>query len=339
MLSNILDKIERFQSKKIMVLGDLILDRYTIGTCDEISTESPTPIIKVMEQRYNPGGAGNAAVNLKTLGSNPYLIGIIGDDEEGEKLVQILEKYGIKNSGIFYSQNLRTVFKERIMARGQHVVRVDHCDKIENNQEHYDFLFAQFQQNLDSVDIVVISDYAKGTLSEELIKNIINKCKDNKKWLIVDPRPKHTLAYRQSSFITPNFEEACGMVRKLDPQRLSHSGRSLDEARIISSILSERLESKIISTLSELGMFYCDFANKCSEHFPTYKREVRDVSGAGDTVVAALAVGLSNDLTISEAIYFANHAAGVAVEKSGVQPVSLEEAVRDIILHNTNQKK
>lgn len=325
MVKDLIEKIKGFTPKKIFVTGDLILDEYTIGECKRVNPEAPVLVVDVAQKKQNPGGAGNTAVNIKKLGSIPYLTGILGQDALAETFIKELKKREINYLGIFLSPYCKTVFKERIVASNQQLLRIDYHDKIPDLKEHSDFIYSEFNENLSHSNIFIISDYAKGTLSEDLIKNIINACREKEKTIIIDPRPEHTDAYKNASLITPNFKEACVMSR-LD------IAFSIENAEKLAKTLYEKLNSGIILTLSELGMLY--YNGDLCKHFPTFKREVRDVAGAGDTVVAALAVGLANNLSTEEAVIFANHAGGVKVQKAGVQPVSLDEIVEDIKFHN-----
>jgi len=324
-MENLIKKIKKFESKKILVIGNLILDQYTLGTSSSLSPEAPVPDIEVTEDRYNSGGAGNTAVNIKTLGSEPYLIGIIGADDLGKKLGLGLRNRYVGSSGILCSGVTETLLIQRIVSSGQQIARVKRNKQIPETEEHSNHICKEFYRNLESSDVVVISDYAKGTLSEQVIKEIISASREKNKQIIIDPKPQHALAYKNASIITPNFKEACDMTgKKLE--------LSVDNAAKLARILYKKLNLDIVLTIAEHGILLYNQDGK--QHFPTHKREVRDVGGAGDTVVASLAVGLSNNLSLEEAVDFANHAGGVAVEKSGVQPVFLEEIIGDIELHH-----
>ncbi len=321
-MEELIRKIKQFKPRKILVIGDLILDKYTSGKARRISPEYDVIDLDVSETRYNPGGAGNTAVNINTLNSEPYLLGILGSDHRAEIFKRELEQRGINSSGILTIKG-RTILKERFLGRNP-LLRVNYDDSVPATQEDYESLFTSFSEQISFSSLAIISDYAKNTLSKNLIQKIIQLCIEQRKQVVIDPRPMHADAYKNASYITPNFEEACKMVGKEMP-------RTLENAELMTKILSERLNSVIILTLDKDGMlFYKDKP----KHFPIYQREVRDVSGAGDTVVSAIAVGLANKLNLEEAISFANHAAGVKVEKLGVQPVLLEEVVKDLELHN-----
>jgi D-beta-D-heptose 7-phosphate kinase/D-beta-D-heptose 1-phosphate adenosyltransferase len=337
MPKTLIHKIQSFTPKKIAVIGDLVLDKYTIGKADRLSQEAPVPILTVTEETHNAGGAGNTAVNIQTLGSIPYLIGIIGKDEASESFIESLAKYGVSYNGIFKSQYSRTITKERVVCN-QQMLRIDRNDKIAHNQEHYDFMAPEVLRAVKENDIFVISDYGKGTLSTEFIKEIITLCNSKQKTVIVDPRPKNKDAYHNATFITPNFNEAYEMSKE---EISREKDNVLEDAFTLGLSLKRDLNSSVILTLSENGICFIprykpehEIYRTVTTHYPTYPRQVRDVSGAGDTVVAALAVGLANNLSIEESIMFANHAAGVKVQKSGVQPVSLDEVVEDIRFHN-----
>lgn len=319
--------IHRFTSNKILVIGDLILDKYTLGECNRISPEAPVPVLNVRERRYALGGAGNTAANIKSLGSEPYLVGILGVDGGAGIFKKQLKAKGIDSSGVFSSSYTDTIIKERLVAmkpKMQQFCRLDYNDRIEYHNKHCEHILDRIMHT--NTRVVVISDYAKGTLPDSLIREVVEYCKKNNKTLIIDPRPQHTSCYENASFITPNFKEACEMIKKNYEENLENAVRLAKE-------LSEELRTKTILTMAENGILFCDSLSY--EHFKTFKREVSDVSGAGDSVVAALAVGLANKLDVSSAIYFANHAGGVKVEKAGVQPVSLDEVIRDINLHNS----
>ena len=329
MPKELIKKIKEFKQKKILVIGDLILDKYTIGISERLSPEAPVPIINVTEEIYSLGGAGNTALNIKTLGSNPYLIGILGNDNEARIFEEKLKENKISYN-IVFSKNSKTIKKERVIAKRafsqkQQIVRKDYNDHISLDLKSEKQILNNFIKNLEA-DIIVVSDYGKGTLSYKLLQeNIIPLCKENKKIIIIDPRPKNKLFYKNSSFITPNFSEACEISNLYLPFEVKNAGK-------IAKKIYEDLNANVVLTMSEKGIYF--YSEKFQKYFSTFEREVSDVSGAGDTVVAALAVGLANNLNYDKAILFANHAGGVKVEKFGVQPVSLEEIINDIKLHN-----
>ncbi|MEM3405623.1 MAG: PfkB family carbohydrate kinase [Candidatus Pacearchaeota archaeon] len=323
-MKNLIEKIKNFKSKKILVIGDLILDEYIEGYSERLSPEAPVPVINFQKQVYCLGGAGNTSLNIKKLNSEPILIGVLGNDKESKIFKNLLENNEIKYNYILTSKNNRTINKERIISNNQQICRIDKNDKIILSKKEEKYLINSFYDNLDS-DVIVISDYGKGTVTKYLLKVIIEEGNKTKKTIIIDPKPKNTLYYKNASFITPNYKEAQEML-KLNFQF------NLQNAEILAEKLYRFLNSNVLLTLSENGIYY--YSKKLKKHFPTHKREVRDVSGAGDVVVASLAVGIANKLKIKDSIFLANHAAGVKVQKYGVQPVSLEEVIYDIKLYN-----
>tara|TARA_Y100000310_G_scaffold341895_1_gene442745 strand:- start:172 stop:1248 length:1077 start_codon:yes stop_codon:yes gene_type:complete len=320
-MDSLVEKIKKFEKKKIAVIGDLFLDKYTGGSTTRFCPEAiPAPVVKVKEDTCNPGGAGNTAVNLASLGSQVYLIGVIGGDNYGNELASSFDKYGLDVSTTM--REGQTIIKQRIVSEGRIIARLDHNEEESLNKDYSEYILASLQST-DSLDACVISDYGKGTLNESSIRGIIDYCNRKKITLVVDPKPKHAFWYSGATIITPNFSEACLMAGKNE----EHFPLSIDNGNELASGLNKTLNSSILLTLSQEGMIYND---KKNEHFPTHKREVWDVSGAGDTVVAALAFGIANGLEVHDSIIFANHAAGVAVGKSQVQPISLEEIIEDI---------
>ena len=324
-MHDLIEKIKRFEKKRILVIGDLILDQYVIGSCLRISPEAPFPVLKVEEEKNIVGGAGNTANNLRCLGAEPFLISVVGSDIWGGLVKKELETLNIQHS-LLLSEHNKTIRKERIFSQGQQAgPRIDRSDKINLAEEEKSFILNEFHKNLESSEVVVISDYAKGTLCPELLEEIIKISKKAGKIIIIDPRPENAPSYRGASFVTPNFKEAC----KIASLELDFN---LENSKKLAKLLNEKMQSVVVLTLSELGILFFDGTN--FNHFPTFKRGIRDVSGAGDSVVAALAFSLSNNLSIGESLSFANHVGGVVVEKPMTQPAFINEVVEDIKMHN-----
>jgi D-beta-D-heptose 7-phosphate kinase/D-beta-D-heptose 1-phosphate adenosyltransferase len=317
-----------------MVFGDLMLDRYRRGIARRISQEAPVLILEVKEKKYVLGGAGNTAVNLHSLGAVPQLVGIVGLDYESQRVEEEMKKLGLEDSGVLFSQNTPgTILKERNVAEGHQLLRVDENDKIEPHPNHDRHILDRFYEGIKDASIVVISDYAKGTLSESVIAEIITKSRELGKRTIIDPKPKHVRAYHGASFIKMNYSEGLGIASLLGDNTFREVELSKANSEEVGRALSRRLanyfDSDIILTMSQYGIHYCPSKGD-SEQFYTFERQVSDVSGAGDTVAATLAVSLANRLSPREAIYLANHAGGVKVQKSGVQPVTWNEIFADI---------
>lgn len=310
-----LDLLSKFSHQKIAVIGDIMLDKYLYGQVDRISPEAPIPIVKVTSEKYTPGGAANVAANISTLGGVPYLFGIVGDDHNSKVLVDLIKKFKISSSGIIREASKKTICKTRVVSLNQQLIRIDHED-TEYIEKHFAEHVLEQLAKISDLSVIIISDYAKGTITEELMQEIIKFSKTNNVSIIVDPKPKHMNWYKNTFIITPNKKEAEVM-----------SNSSLGIKRSFFSAgknLSEDLCANIIITAGSDGMY---IIGKDVEplQIPTRAKEVFDVSGAGDTVVAALALSIGSGASICEAAEIANLAAGVKVGKVGTQPVYWKE--------------
>lgn len=348
--------IRKFPQKNIAVIGDIILDKYIFGDVDRISPEAPVPIVRVKSQKYVPGGAANVAANITTLGGNALLFGITGDDSDREILLDSLEENKINISGVLIDSAKRTTKKTRILGLNQQLLRIDFEDTeyIESNLENE---FLTILKKSGHLDAVVISDYAKGTITSKLMEAIKSFCNQKKILLLVDPKPKHKFWYHGVDLITPNKNEAQTMC---DLQINSNS--DYYDAAVL---LSDELETNVILTAGAEGMFVypspytliepaphtkplsmtiemditkkavCHTSKSLSmrgdttipsvQHISTEAKEVYDVSGAGDTVVATLALALSAGASLIDAAKLANQAAGIKVGKLGTAVVSYKE--------------
>jgi len=301
-----------FSKAKVLVIGDVMLDRYWYGSTNRISPEAPVPVVKVTQQEERPGGAGNVALNIAAYGAKVTLLGVLGDDEPGDKLLSQLEAAGVD----VHFQRLSgvpTITKLRIISRHQQLMRLD---AEENIQDHIDqhALMANFQHYLNDVDLVVLSDYAKGTLHES--RALIDAAKQAGIPVIVDPKHTDYHVYRGASLITPNIHEFETVAGDCD-----------DEAAILkrATTLCEKFDlESILITRGERGMTLVRSTGEES-YLPTQAKEVFDVTGAGDTVVATLAVAIASGATYEEAMVYANMAAGIVVGKMGAATVSMPE--------------
>lgn len=270
-------------------------------------------------------------MNIKELACSPYLIGVIGKDKEGRILSQMLRRNSLY-SNLIISKKRRTTLKERVLSRNQQMIRIDYEDNNLISEDLENEILGLLIKKIRDTNLIVISDYAKGILTPRISSYIINTCKKTGKIVILDPHPQNKELYHYASIITPNVKEAeemCGI-----------KGREDREIEKIGKTLYSDLKADILITRAERGMsiFYKDESHRLRvRHIPTFARQIRDVTGAGDTVIAALAVGLSNNLNLEEAAFFANHAAARAIEKIGTSTVSLEEVIKDINLHNLKE--
>lgn len=307
---NLASFVDKFKGKRIAVVGDLMLDHFIFGDIDRISPEAPVPVLLAKNDTMVPGGAGNVATNLAALGAKPVIFAVVGADETAPKLLAELKKRGVSTEGIVSDASRPTTQKTRIVARNQQLVRIDRekTDYIDKNTEKK--LLAVFAKFVRGIDGVAISDYTKGVITENLAEEIIALANKYKKPVIVDTKPKHAGLFRNFTLIKTNHKEAVGI-----------SG--VDDIKIAGKKIQKMMNCDVLITRGAEGMAL--FVGGASEHFPTQAREVYDVVGAGDTVVAALLPALASGATLREATIIANYAAGIVVGKAGTATVGPEE--------------
>ena len=300
------------------MIGDLMLDKYVYGEVERISQEAPIPIIRVTDEKYAPGGAANVAANISTLGGDAYLFGIVGNDYYKDILLDKLYSLEISTDGILTNTKKNTVLKTRIIGLEQQLLRMD--------KENIEYINDQFVKKLltnlkdvDDLSAIIISDYAKGTITEELLKGVKEFAQKNNIKIIVDPKPKHHSWYKGVTLITPNRNES----QKITGITIENE----DSIKEAGKKLLRELSSNIIITAGNKGMYVFEKGKK-PVHIPAVAKEVYDVTGAGDTVVASLALALSCGAGLSDAAVISNIAAGIKVGKIGTSPVHLEELLK-----------
>ncbi len=304
-----------FEGKKILIIGDVMLDKYTFGEVERISPEAPIPVVSVKRETYVPGGAANTANNVAALGGHAVLIGLTGKDQAHDLLAEEARKRRIDVNGVIESDKRRTIQKIRIIAQNQQLLRIDWDDENYIDRETTQILLEKIEAQ-GKADAIVISDYAKGLVTAELMDAVRDICKIQKIPLIVDPKPQHRDWYHGASVITPNKKEAEGMMgMKLANDR---------EVEAAGNELARTLRSNVLITMGERGMTLFE-SSSASFHIPTVAKEVYDVSGAGDTVVAVLSLALAIGRPLREAALLANQAAGIKVAKFGTAPVHYDE--------------
>ncbi len=309
-----MDRLRNY-TPHILVIGDLMLDHYLWGKCERISPEAPVQVVDIQRESTVLGGAGNVVNNLFSLGANVSVLSVVGDDENGKELLSMLQQLGVNTQGILKQENRKTSKKSRVIASHQQVVRYDSESKEDITQSFEEALLAHCEANIANVDVVLLSDYGKGVLTKTFTCKAIELAKKYQKPLLVDPKGEDYSKYRGATLITPNKKEA-SMASKIvikDDESLQKAGKFLKE--------SLDLEYAII-TLSEDGMA---LFGETFEKMPTVAREVYDVTGAGDTVLASFGYALSCGLTIQESASFANKAAAVVVGKLGSATATLDE--------------
>ncbi len=314
--------IKRFSDFKVAVIGDLILDEYIFGTAERISPEAPVPVVLQNRREVRPGGAANVAFNLVELGAKVVLFGVVGDDPFANELKSILESSGIDTSGIVKDPKRPTTVKTRIIAHRQQVVRLDResTDPIDSNVR--DRMLDRISELIDGIDAVIFEDYNKGALSEEMIERGIAAFSG--KLRAVDPKFQNFWNYRGVELFKPNRKElANAMLRQF--YNTSDFMNSIREAH-------DRLETQnLLVTAGEDGMYLSN--SDGIVHIPAHKRDVFDVTGAGDTVIAVAVLGMLAGLPVSEAALLASIAAGIEVSKLGAATVSPDELMQAVDDH------
>ncbi len=295
---------------RVLVVGDVMLDRYWFGDVSRISPEAPVPVVKVERSEERPGGAANVARNAAALAAQTVLLSVVGRDEPAQVLARLLESEGVVAS-LQTDPDLATTVKLRVIGRQQQLLRIDF--ETWPNHESLKATLAEFRARLPNVDVVVLSDYGKGGLTH--VAEMIQLAREAKKPVLVDPKGDDYSKYRGATLLTPNRSELRQVV-----------GKWRDDADLAARAQKLRAElalDALLVTRSEEGMTL--FRDEGALHEGTRAREVYDVSGAGDTVIATLAVMLAAGAPMADAMRWANHAAGIVVGKLGTATVTLDE--------------
>jgi D-beta-D-heptose 7-phosphate kinase/D-beta-D-heptose 1-phosphate adenosyltransferase len=317
--------INSFKSKKILIIGDLILDRYIYGRVNRISPEAPVPVVDVVNESFLLGGAANVANNIISLGGKVSVAGSIGKDSAGRILMELFKEREINTDGIIEDKRPTTV-KTRVIAHNQQVVRFDREDKKRLEGKNLINLANYIKKAIKEHDAVIVSDYKKGVISSSLIETIVKYAKPKNIFVAVDPKVGHFHFYKNVSLITPNLMEAAqgSGVEIKDDKSLLKAGKTLLDKLLCKSVLITRSEDGM--SLFEKGK-----AQKVkTTHIPTAAKKVFDVTGAGDTVIAAMTLAYAAGASLYEAAVIANHAAGIVVGEVGTAVVTPERLVESI---------
>lgn len=309
------------KAKNIWVIGDVLLDIYIQGDTSRVSPEAPVPVVNFRSKEYFLGGAGNVANNLKSLGANVSLIGRIGKDSYGLKVEKLCFDLGINISNLFSEKNLRTITKKRIISNGQQIVRIDNEDTDEISKLNQLNILDQIIKNKEDIGFILLSDYNKGVLSKDFIRDIIKVCNESNIRVIADPKKEKYTCFEGVYLLTPNQKEAeiaSGVTIKND--------ETLHECFVE---LNKQTKSTIqLITRSEKGISLYDHGTITT--YPVIQKEVYDVTGAGDTVIAALTHFLNLGYSIQKAIKYSIAAASIVISKIGVVSVTMEEIIREL---------
>lgn len=326
MSMNFAMKLERFQEikrniagKKVMIVGDVGVDRYTIGTASRLSPEAPVPVLLVSSQTDKLGMAANVADNVRCFGANPMLSSLVGEDRVCEEFFALLKSNSIESSHVYRHPSRRSSLKERVIAQPQHVVRIDHENPKPLSAEAEKFFLQRSLPLVASCDAVILEDYAKGVLTDAVLSSVIAEARKHKKIITADPTTivRSLDAYRGVTLFKPNRDEASRLsgIEIRDESSLRKAGEFF---------LVELAAAMVVITQGASGMTLFT-PDGPPIHIPTFARAVYDVSGAGDTVISMLTLGLVCGATLVESAILANFAAGVEVGKQGTATVSMDE--------------
>jgi rfaE bifunctional protein kinase chain/domain len=316
MSKKLVSLLDEFSSKKILVIGDIMLDKYIWGNVSRISPEAPVQIVHVRDESYAPGGAANVANNIAELGGLVTICGVRGDDPAGSILLKELRKRSIVTDSIIVDASRPTVQKVRVLGHNQQLLRIDYERTDGMRQEVVKQITEALLEGIKDVDAVVVSDYAKGITDKSIVKSIFSIAKKHDKIVIVDPKPQNKEVYKNCDVILPNYVEARSMSGMDDQDE--------EAFELLGTTLMQEMNANMVITRGEKGMSIFNRDGTIT-HIPTKAQEVYDVTGAGDTVTAALALAMAAGASLEDAATIANHAAGVVVGKVGTSTATIGE--------------
>lgn len=304
---------EDFNKLKVLIVGDVMIDKYIYGKVERVSPEAPVPVVDVQRTDSRLGGAGNVALNLLSLGSAPILCSVVGDDDAGEELIDIFNQNGLSTMGIIKSINRKTTIKTRIIGNHHQLLRIDSEIKNDLNNQDNALLINQFENLIDDVDVVIFQDYDKGVLCSANIQQLIRIAKGANKCTIVDPKKNNFFEYQGTDLFKPNLKEIKDGLSKDKLETIQDIELSINE-------LESHLHNKhTMVTLSERGVLISHESQ--FSHIPAHVRNISDVSGAGDTVVSVAALCLALSLEPKILAEISNLAGGLVCEEIGVVPI------------------
>jgi rfaE bifunctional protein kinase chain/domain len=313
--------ISNSTKKRIAVLGDIMVDTYYWGSVSRVSPEAPVPVVDVERETSHLGGAANVANNIKTLGAEPILYGVIGNDEAGQVTIELLQNAQLSTEGIFKEPSRPTTVKTRIIGNNQQIVRLDKEVKTPISVLSEQQILASLEAD-NNLAAIVFEDYNKGMITESLIMSVMKFANEKKIPVLVDPKKDNFFAFKNGTIFKPNKKEA--------EQALGYSLHTDADIEKAGIELLKRLQSQyILLTLGEKGMMLFDSKGAISS-VETKAKQISDVSGAGDTVIATLTVLLVGGASVSEAAFIANFAASIACSKSGIVSVTTEELLNQL---------
>lgn len=316
---------KNFEQQRVLIIGDVMLDSYVWGKVDRISPEAPVPVLSVLHKEFRPGGAANVALNIKALGATPLLCSLTGNDEAGRNFLGLFKENGISTEGLIQSDHRPTTIKTRIIGHQQQLLRIDEESTANSSDVETHLLLGRITQLLieHSVSAIIFEDYDKGVITPELIERVTAAAIEKEIPVVVDPKKRNFLAYRNCTLFKPNLKELRdGLKMEL---HTSHPEAIMEAARILRKKLNAGM---VMVTLSEAGMLI--EGSNIETIIPAHRRNITDVSGAGDTVVSVATLGLAAGLSPSGFTAIANLAGGLVCEKVGVVPVDRDQLLAEV---------
>ena len=317
---------DSFNEKKIMIIVDVMLDVYMKGIVERISPEAPVPIVSVKETFSRLGGAANVAQNIKALEAKPILCSIIGNDDKANELLQLMHEQDMTTSGIVKSDDRITTRKVRVISNNAQMLRIDTEDTFDLTQKEHDSIMSKIKEIIENenIDGIILQDYNKGVLTENVIKEVVELSKEKNIPIGVDPKKKNFLAYKDVTFFKPNLKELREGIG------LSSKEETIDDITTAIDKLQEKLNCRfIMTTLSERGVLIKDYDTNVCHHIPAHLRKIADVSGAGDTVLSVAMLCLICKQEARKIAALSNLAGGLVCEEIGVTPINKERLLEE----------
>ncbi len=315
---------ESFKNKKVLIIGDVMVDAYLFGKVDRISPEAPVPVVSVTGRHSRMGGAANVALNISALGATPFLCSVIGNDVRGNEFIALLEKRGMSSLGIIKSNNRPTTTKFRILGNNVQMLRVDEEVELYINRHEEKDLLIKIQEIIDKeqIDAIIFEDYDKGSITPNLINSVVKIAKKKNIIITVDPKKRNFNYYSNLTLLKPNLKE---LKEGIGIEIENGNIHSIRDAAM--ELLRKNNLDILIVTLSEHGVLICE--KNLQTHIPANIRNIADVSGAGDTVIATLTLALAIGLSPVDSAKLANLAGGLVCEEIGVIPIDKGKLLKE----------
>lgn len=316
-----------FSGKKVLVLGDVMIDAYLQGRVNRISPEAPVPIVDICERYYRLGGAANVALNIQSLSATPILCSVIGNDEKGRLFSSLMSEKQMNTSAMIASDNRKTTIKYRVVGNRLQMLRIDEEDRHPLNETEESDYLSEIRKIIDNqkIDAIIFEDYDKGVLTKNVIRKVVGWAKERGMIVTVDPKKQNFHHYQGVTLFKPNLKE---LWEGVDVPTKDYSEEEIH--KVMKSFASDNSIDLVFTTLSERGVALYDCCNDCFYTQPAYLRKISDVSGAGDTVISVATLCLTAGLSEVQMAQIANLSGGIVCEHSGVVPVPLPQMETEI---------